>query len=160
MCLDSAYMRKWTCTRAFTEAFWYFAHTPGGYWDIKLVYMCRTRFKNGWLRERPLSQNGGLSERPLTGKTGDFGAKNNTQKKQTYIYFFLNKGLFDLARLEKRNKELFIFKFCVKIFRTSLFPNPMMDLVHIWYDDRYWSKILKVKVTGVFWRSPGRKSSL
>ena len=27
-------------------------------------------------------------------------------------------------------------------FRTSLFPNPMMDLVHVWYDDGYWSKIL------------------
>ena len=46
----------------------------------------------------------------------------------------------------------------VKDFRTSLFPNPLMDLVYIWYDDRYWSKILfstihtpmhdlKVKVT-------------
>ena len=46
----------------------------------------------------------------------------------------------------------------VKVFRTSLFPNPMMDLVHVWYDDGYWSKILhstiptpirdlKVKVT-------------
>ena len=22
------------------------------------------------------------------------------------------------------------------------FPNPLMDLVYIWYDDRYWSKIL------------------
>ena len=35
-----------------------------------------------------------------------------------------------------------MLKFCIKVFRTSLFPNPMMDLVHIWYDDRYWSKIL------------------
>ena len=35
-----------------------------------------------------------------------------------------------------------MLKFCVKVFRTSLFPNPMMDLVHVWYDDRYWSKIL------------------
>ena len=45
-----------------------------------------------------------------------------------------------------------------KVFKTSLFPNPLMDLVYIWYDDRYWSKILfstiptpmhdlKVKVT-------------
>ena len=49
-------------------------------------------------------------------------------------------------------------KFCIKVFKTSLFPNPLMDLVYIWYDDRYWSKILfstiptpihalKVKVT-------------
>ena len=51
-----------------------------------------------------------------------------------------------------------MLKFFVKVFRTSLFPNPLMDLVYIWYDDRYWSKILfstiptpmhdlKVKVT-------------
>ena len=44
----------------------------------------------------------------------------------------------------------------VRVFRTSLFPNPMM--VHVWYVDGYWSKILhstipipihdlKVKVT-------------
>ena len=32
--------------------------------------------------------------------------------------------------------------FYVKVFRTSLFPNSFMDLVYIWYDDRYWSKIL------------------
>ena len=31
-------------------------------------YMCRTGFKNGGLRERPLTENGGVSERPLTGK--------------------------------------------------------------------------------------------
>ena len=38
--------------------------------------------------------------------------------------------------------KTFMSKFCVKVFRTSLFPNPMMDLVHVWCDDRYWSKIL------------------
>ena len=46
----------------------------------------------------------------------------------------------------------------VKAFKTSLFPNPLIDLVYVWYDDRHWSKILlstiptpmldfKVKVT-------------
>ena len=46
----------------------------------------------------------------------------------------------------------------VKVFRTSLFSNPTMDLVHVWYDDGSWSRILhstiptpihdlKVKVT-------------
>ena len=35
-----------------------------------------------------------------------------------------------------------LLTFYVKVFRTSLFPNPLMDLVHIWCDDRYWSKIL------------------
>ena len=55
-------------------------------------------------------------------------------------------------------RRTFMFKFWVEVFRTSLFPNPMMDLVHVWFDDRYWSKILhstiptpihdlKVKVT-------------
>ena len=49
-------------------------------------------------------------------------------------------------------------QFSIKVFKTSLFPNPLIDLVYIWYDDRYWSKILfstiptpmhdlKVKVT-------------
>ena len=38
--------------------------------------------------------------------------------------------------------ELLCQSFALKFFRTSLFPNPMMDLVHVWYDDRYWSKIL------------------
>ena len=47
-----------------------------GYSNMKLVYMCRTGFKRGVLREQPLTENGGLSERPLTGKTGDFGDKN------------------------------------------------------------------------------------
>ena len=51
-----------------------------------------------------------------------------------------------------------MLKVYVKDFRTSLFLNPMRYLVHIWYEDRYWSKILhstvpihihdfKVKVT-------------
>ena len=31
---------------------------------MKLVYMCRTGFKNGGLREWPLTENGGLSEWP------------------------------------------------------------------------------------------------
>ena len=54
--------------------------------------------------------------------------------------------------------DLELLCFCVKVFTTSLFPNPVMDLVQVWYNDRYWSKILhstiptpihdpKVKVT-------------
>ena len=46
----------------------------------------------------------------------------------------------------------------VKVFKTSLFPNLITDLIYLWYDDTYWSKILcstipttlghvKVKVT-------------
>ena len=78
-----------------------------------------------------------------------------------------NKQHLFLARLNKVHGELLYYprhrrpqmlKFYVRVFRTSLFPNPLMDLVYIWYDDRYWSKFLfstipnsmhdlKVKVT-------------
>ena len=71
---------------------------------MKLVYMCRTGYKNGRLRERPLAENGWLSERPLTGKQGILELKI-TKKR-----IFLNEGLFDLLRSEKRNKELYIFE--------------------------------------------------
>ena len=53
-----------------------------------------------------------------------------------------------------------LFPICLHqiAFGTSVFPNPVMDLIHVWYDDRYWAKILlstiptpvndpKVKVT-------------
>ena len=33
-------------------------------------------------------------------------------------------------------------KVFVKVFKTSLFPNLIIDLIHVWYDDTYWSKIL------------------
>ena len=33
-------------------------------------------------------------------------------------------------------------KVSVKVFKTSLFPNLTTDLLHLWYDDTYWSKIL------------------
>ena len=32
----------------------------------------------------------------------------------------------------------------VKVFKTSLFPNLITDLIHLWYDDTYWSKILHI----------------
>ena len=86
-----------------------FVLTPGGYSDMKLVYICHTGFKNGGLRERPLTENGWLSERPFTGRTGDFGAKI-TKKRIFFFFFFENDGLFDLSRSEKRNKELYIFE--------------------------------------------------
>ena len=33
-------------------------------------------------------------------------------------------------------------KVFVKVFKTSLFPNLITDLLHLWYNDTYWSKIL------------------
>ena len=35
-----------------------------------------------------------------------------------------------------------MLKFYVKVFKTSYFLNPLMDLVYIWYNYRCWSKIL------------------
>ena len=34
-------------------------------------------------------------------------------------------------------------KVFVKVFKTSLFPILITDLLHLWYDDTYWSKILR-----------------
>ena len=34
-------------------------------------------------------------------------------------------------------------KVFVKVFKASLFPNLITDLIHLWYDDTYWSKILR-----------------
>ena len=36
----------------------------------------------------------------------------------------------------------FPFKFCVKIFTMSGFAKPLMDLIHVWHGNIYWSKIL------------------
>ena len=37
---------------------------------------------------------------------------------------------------------MFMLKFYVKVFRTSLLPNLLMDLVYVWYNDGYWSKLI------------------
>ena len=59
-----------------------------------------------------------------------------------------------------------------KVFKTSLFPNLITDLIHVWYDYTYWSKILhstiatnlghvKVKVTDIFfWTTFPSKAEL
>ena len=63
-------------------------------------------------------------------------------------------------KVKATDLELLCLHFTLNVFRTSLFPNPLMDLDHVWYDDRYWSKILhsavpatihnlKVKVTNL-----------
>ena len=31
--------------------------------------------------------------------------------------------------------------FCVKVFKTSYFEDPLMDFIHIWHDGRYRSKV-------------------
>ena len=42
--------------------------------------------------------------------------------------------------------RLFVFpsqgqRFCVKVYKTSYFEDPLMDFVHIWHDGRYKSKV-------------------
>ena len=32
--------------------------------------------------------------------------------------------------------------FCVKVYKTSYFKDPLMDFIHIWHDGRYRSKVL------------------
>ena len=31
--------------------------------------------------------------------------------------------------------------FCIKVYKTSYFEDPLMDFIHIWHDDRYRSKV-------------------
>ena len=31
--------------------------------------------------------------------------------------------------------------FCIKVYKTSYFEDPLMDFVHIWHDGRYRSKV-------------------
>ena len=31
--------------------------------------------------------------------------------------------------------------FCVKVYKTSYFEDPLMDFIHIWHDGRYRSKV-------------------
>ena len=44
--------------------------------------------------------------------------------------------------LRSRSQDFYV-KFYIKDVRTSLFTNPLTDLVHVLKDDRYWSKILR-----------------
>ena len=44
--------------------------------------------------------------------------------------------------LRSRSQTLNV-KVFVKVFKTSLFPNLITDSNHLWYDDTYWSKILR-----------------
>ena len=42
--------------------------------------------------------------------------------------------------------RLFVFpsqgqSFCVKVYKTSYFEDPLMDFIHIWHDGRYRSKV-------------------
>ena len=67
-------------------------------------------------------------------------------------YFIINEFL---AYLNNVHGELLYYplvaaasastniKVFVKVFKTSLFPNLITDLIYLWFDDTYWSKILR-----------------
>ena len=39
-----------------------------------------------------------------------------------------------------------MLKFLLKVFKTTLFPDMITDLIHLWYEDIYWSKILRITI--------------
>ena len=50
----------------------------------------------------------------------------------------LPSALAAVLALTSTNVEVF-----VQVFKTSLFPNLITNLIHLWYDFTYWSKILR-----------------
>ena len=52
---------------------------------------------------------------------------------QNILCYNIHTPLLDF-RIEFTHLELSCC-FTIKVFRTSLFPNPLMDLVPIWYND-------------------------
>ena len=48
-------------------------------------------------------------------------------------------------------------KVFVKVFKTSLFPNLITDLIHLWYDDTYWSKILRCTIPTTLGQGQGHR---
>ena len=60
---------------------------------------------------------------------------------------YWSKGFISTISIHDRDLEVTDFEFKFKVFfevLTSLFPNLITDLIHIWYDDTYWSKFCPV----------------
>ena len=80
---------------------------------MKLVYICRTGFKNGG---PAAGGGGGLGSSPSL-KIGSFQS-GHSREKQVILelkipkkrMFYYNEGLFDLPRSENQNKEFYIFE--------------------------------------------------
>ena len=51
--------------------------------------------------------------------------------------------------------------FCVKVYKTSYFEDPLMDFIHIWHDGRYRSKVFisTIPTPGVTLGSRSRTSN-
>ena len=48
--------------------------------------------------------------------------------------------------VEVTDLEFKMLKCFIKVFKTSLYPNLITNLIHLWYDDTYLSKILPSSV--------------
>ena len=55
----------------------------------------------------------------------------------SYVRSFVHTFIRSFVRLFYAQGQ----SFCVKVYKTSYFEDPSMDLVHIWHDGRYRSKI-------------------
>ena len=72
------------------------------YSNMKLVYMCRTGFKNGGLGERPFTENGGIQSGPSGEKQGILELK--ITKKRIYIFF--KRGSFRSGQVGKAQQRI------------------------------------------------------
>ena len=66
--------------------------------------------------------------------------------KYVGVYSFRFSVCWFVRTLVRTFVRLFVFpsqgqRFCVKVYKTSYFDDPLMDFVHIWHDGRYRSKV-------------------
>ena len=72
---------------------------------MKLVYMCRAEFKNGGLRQRPLTENGGAFRTAPHGKKQGVLELKITKKPA----FVLKRGSFRSAQVGKAEQRIVYF---------------------------------------------------
>ena len=56
---------------------------------------------------------------------------------RTYVRSFVRMFVRSFVRLSSQGQS-----FCVKVYKTSYFEDPLMDFIHILHVDRYRSKVL------------------
>ena len=79
--------------------------------------------------------------------------------RSSYVRSFVRTSVRSFVRL-------FVFpsqgqSFCVKVYKTSYFEDPLMDFIHIWHDGRYRSKVFisTIPTPGVTLGSRSRTSN-
>ena len=66
-----------------------------------------------------------------------------TLKSQAFCFYI---HIIIIIQIRSSFVRSFVFpsqgqSFCVKVYKTSYFEDPLMDFVHIWHDGRYRSKV-------------------